>query len=389
MKKHFSEQVLKYLDTLDPESLKAYVKRIASEKTFMETIAIALREGIIVIDSSRVISYYNPAAAELIGLPVGSEGEVIDRFLKSVPWEQMSRQHGLVSRREIELFYPQHRILNFYMVPHVTESQAKVHDYIVILNDVTEQRKASEEALENSQSEVISMMAASVAHEIGNPLNGINLHLQLLERMLKRGDALSSSEGAADAVKVAREELSRLDQIISRFLKTMRPSELITAPVSLSQLLEDCLKVMQLEIQNKDIQITADWGDAIPQVLADADQLKQAFLNIIKNAVNAMPNGGELNITCTLEEAGLAINFQDSGGGINAREITRVMDPYYTTSKDGNGLGLLVVERIIRAHGGQLNIHSKAERGTLLQIVLPLSEKVQRSLPLPSENSKD
>ncbi len=389
MKNHFSEQVLKYLDTLDPESLKAYVKRVTSEKTFMETIASALREGIIVINSSRVISYYNPAAAELIGLPVDSEGEVIDRFLKSVPWKQMSSQQGIVSRREIELFYPQHRILNFYMVPHVTSTQAEAHDYIVILNDVTEQRKASEKALENSQSEVISMMAASVAHEIGNPLNGINLHLQLLERMLKRGDDLSSSEGAADAVKVAREELSRLDQIISRFLKTMRPSELNMAPVALSQLLEDSLKVMRLEIQNKEIQITADWGDAIPQILADADQLKQAFLNIIKNAVNAMSNGGELNITCTLEEEGLTINFRDSGGGINAREITRVMDPYYTTSKDGNGLGLLVVERIIRAHGGQLNIHSKANRGTLLQIVLPLTEKVQRSLPLPTENSKD
>jgi len=387
MNEHFTEKILKRLDKLNAQDLKGYFERIAREKSFMETISSALREGIIVINRHRVISYYNPAAVELIGLPENSEGKVIDRFLKTIPWEKVLGHHDLVSRREIELFYPKHRILNFYMVPHGSASEE--NDFIVILNDITEQRRASDEALEHSQSEVISMMAASVAHEIGNPLNSINLHLQLLERLLKRDGLLQFKDEAEDAVRVARHELSRLDQIINNFLKSMRPSPLSVQPVVISELLKESLHVMQHEITNKQIEVLADSEESLPLVLADPDQLKQAFLNIIKNAIHAMTVHGVLSIRCYSEDGSLFVNFQDTGGGIATEDITRIMDPYFTTSLDGNGLGLLVVERIVRAHGGKLNIFTKTEQGTMIQVTLPLVNQIQRSLPLPTQDEKE
>jgi signal transduction histidine kinase len=359
----------------------------------METISSAIREGIIVIDLKRVVHYFNPAAAELIGLPENSIGQHIDRFVKTIPWRDIidsSPENWLnVSRRELEIFYPQHRFLNFYVVPHSVDDELTDGFAIVILNDITEQLKSSEADFETKKSEVISMLAASVAHEIGNPLNSINIHLQLLERLFSRAAEGEFTEDAKEAVSVAKSELARLDTIINNFLKAIRPARLDLQPVNVSELLKESMQFMQMEIENKGILIEADWGEGIPMILADPDQLKQAFYNIMKNAVNAMPEGGVLAVICQSEEGRVKINFQDSGTGISSKDITRILDPYYTTGANGNGLGLMVVERIVRDHGGSLNIVSQLNKGTVFQIVLPSGEKVQKSLPMPEDVEVD
>ena len=390
----FLEQLIERLDKIDPASLQGYMRKLSREKGFMETISNTIREGIIVIEEQRNVFYVNPAAREMLGLPEKIIGQPIERFIKEVNWNQIlgedpSQWHS-VSRQELEVFYPLHRILNFYVVPHSVDEDGSGYGYaVIILNDITEDRQTTEKQIESQTTQVISMLAASVAHEIGNPLNSINIHLQLLERMVKRIEDERLKDQAQDAVSVVKEELDRLDTIINNFLKAIRPASLDMERVHVEEILADSLKFMKHEIENKGIMVQAEWGEHVPAILGDKNQLRQAFYNIIKNGIQAMPDGGLFSISCIVEEDQLVITFADTGKGISSKEITRILDPYYTTKQEGSGLGLLVVERIVRDHGGDLTIKSEVAKGTIFLIHLPLRNKEARLLRLPSSNPDD
>lgn len=394
MKDSFLEHIIERLDKLDSASVQGYLRRLSREKGFMEAISNTIREGIIVIEKGRQIYYANPAARQLIGLPENLTNQKVDRFIREIDWETLlgedPGQWHRVSRQELEVFYPIHRYLNFYLVPHENPDALAGDDSyaVIILSDITEDRQKREETIESQKSQMVSMLAAGVAHEIGNPLNSINIHLQLLERMLKREVTDEMREEALDAVKITREELDRLDNIINHFLKAVRPAQLDLEPVQINRLLEDSLRFMRQELENRDILTEASWPATIPIIAGDANQLRQAFYNIIKNALQAMPDGGLLRIDCTIKDKWLNISFADTGVGITSEEISRIFDPYFTTKKEGNGLGLLVVERICRDHGGDLSIESEANKGTIFRIRLPLGAANMPRLSLPSETEE-
>ncbi|GAT34169.1 PAS domain-containing protein [Terrimicrobium sacchariphilum] len=386
MKRGFLEKLIERIRLVQPGDVQNYLVEIAREKGFLETIFNAILEGVIVTDPSGRIIYLNRAAAGFFGISVeASLGELLGHAVRGLDFEQLSAGGGVISR-DLEVFYPENRHLNFYTVPLMSEdSPDEVVGHAIILRDITQYRRETQETIESERFSALTLLAAGVAHEIGNPLNSLDIHLQLMERRLRKLPSRSRGE-FEESINVARQEVKRLDHIITQFLRAIRPQPLTLRPDSLNAIVEESVSFLQAEIRDRDILVEVDLDRSLPTLGVDRDQIKQAFYNIIRNAFQAMKTGGILRIRSGADETHQFISFADSGGGIAPENITRVFEPYFTTKQSGSGLGLLIVRRIVRAHGGEVIIESAPGQGLTVTIRLPSGDRRVRFLEQGSPN---
>ncbi len=265
------------------------------------------------------------------------------------------------------------------------DSHDEVVGHAIILRDITQYRRETQETIESERFSALTLLAAGVAHEIGNPLNSLDIHLQLMERRVRKLPSRSRGE-FEESINVARQEVKRLDHIITQFLRAIRPQPLTLRPESLNAIVDESVSFLQAEIRDRDILVEVDLDRSLPTLSVDRDQIKQAFYNIIRNAFQAMKTGGILRIRSGADETHQFISFADSGGGIAPENITRVFEPYFTTKQSGSGLGLLIVRRIVRAHGGEVIIESAPGQGLTVTIRLPSGDRRVRFLEQGSDS---
>lgn len=391
MKTSFLDKLIGRIDRVDPQSLQSVVLKLAREKGFLETLFNTIQEGVIVTDADGRITYLNVAAGQLLGIdPERAVGEPLSRYLRDLDWQRIwsadKDEWRKVFTHELEVFYPQQRFLGFYIVPVADEENSVVTGMAIILRDVTETRQRAASTLESEKLSAITLLAAGVAHEIGNPLNSLNIHLQLMERELKKLPT-AQGERLREDLRVARDEIARLDQIINQFLHAIRPTRPELQPTNVNDVVTETLALMEREIGDRDILVEQELADGLPRILLDRAQLKQAFYNIIKNALQAMRSGGILRLRTEADDAYVTISFIDSGQGIGPEQIGQLFEPYFTTKQDGTGLGLMIVQRIVREHGGTIEVESNKDRGTTFRIRLPIHEKRTRLLEAPRNES--
>jgi two-component system, sporulation sensor kinase E len=378
VKNTFLDKLLNRIDRVGQEDLQAYLQRLSNEKGFFETIFNTLQEGIVVVDAQGKILYLNHAVNGLIGIdPAKALGTTIATYLKELDWAKILAE-GRVVNRDLEVYYPQPRYLNFYLVP-LEGDDASLMGFAIIFHDLTAHRKQEREAIESERLNAVTLLAAGVAHELGNPLNSLNIHLQLLERDLRQRRAGNEDE-LLDSVRVARGEVARLDTIINQFLGAVRPSHATRAMVSINHVVQESLAFLEPEIKDRDVIVQEDLAAGLPPIPANADQLKQAFYNLIKNAIQALSHGGILRVITSRTDTHLQISFEDNGSGISIEDMAHITEPYFTRRKGGSGLGLFIVQRILHEHGGHLELLSEPGRGTRANIVLPLAERRVRLL---------
>ena len=387
MKAGFVEKLIGRLGKIGPEEVQNYFLRLAQEKGFLETVFNSIQEGIIVTDSNGRITYLNDAACQLFGLGANdSIGKRLDERVRGLDWNALSRE-GAVSR-DMEIFYPTNRFINFYSVPLIIErqtsdekidKQAEQVGHAIILRDITENRRSEQQTIESERLNALTLLAAGVAHEIGNPLNSLNIHLQLIEREAQKVDGGQQAE-LQESVEVARAEVSRLDSIISQFLRAIRPTRPQLRPENVNSIIEEAVRFFAPEIKDRDIVVEQELRSDLPLLDLDRDQMKQAFYNVIKNSFEAMKARGILRIRTDKDDSHVIIKFTDSGGGISAENLSRVFEPYFTTKTSGTGLGLLIVRRIVREHGGEMSIESSEGKGLALTIRLPHVDRRVRML---------
>lgn len=384
----FTEKFLTRLDRIDRRNVEDYVRKLAEERQLIESIFNRLPEGIVFVDPQGQIVLVNQAAREILGRSFEEHlhGSLLN-YITHPEIYQFLDDHLKLERRilhkEFQIFAPRERIILLNLFPFFDEENRRVGT-VITLHDVTEKSFSEKQLFQFERVESILRLAAGIAHEMGNPLNALHIHLKLLEKECQK---LSKTAQARlkPYVSILNEETGRLDHIVKSFLRAARRRAARFQLYDINKIVQEALHRFRYELKERRIQVKAELDPRLPRALVDPEKLEQAFVNLIRNAIQAMPKGGRLLVSARFSEGVLFVAFTDTGEGIEETDLPHIFEPYFSTKQEGAGLGLMIVLDIVREHGGKIDVKSKKGEGTTMTLILPIRrEKPQ----IPFEEKK-
>ena len=358
---------------------------IINNKNIQEIALQYLDDGVFMFDKDRKIVLFNPACERIVGFSMEeiteNESNCFDIFrchssdkacLSVCPGldlfkEKRSRiaREYLIKTKEGK----QKRVITNYSI--IKDEDDQVEYVVGVMRDITEEKMFNEELVRSKTLSTLGQYSNELAHEIKNPLNAINIQMSLLEREISKHD-FGTGEELSDVVKVVKEEINRLNKLAKDCLTFSKSGDLNRTEEDIGQILEELLSLITPHADLNGVNIYLTMTGHCPQVLVDKDKLKQALLNIVLNAIEAMIDGGDIAINVSKKDSYLNISIKDTGPGIPDEQHDKIFGLFYSTKSGGTGVGLAVTKNIIHAHGGNIRFEKLVE-GAEFIIELPLS----------------
>ena len=342
-----------------------------SGEAWLETMLGGFADAVMVVSRERRILSLNHPAGELLGRsPRDLQGKPLTEVLPPDDPLQLIVEEAFAAQQAVGPRIVPLRVAD-REVPHTLTAQrlgeTDVFGVMVSARDMEKLSRLGSHLSYSQKLAALGRLTSGVAHEIKNPLNAMVIHVELLRQKLGKG-----SPEARGYLDVLEEEIRRLDGVIQGFLKFTRPEELQLEAIRIEEVLSEATRLLVGEVERNGIRLETQIAPDLPKVYGDRELLQQAVLNLLINACEAMPEGGELRLTATHPEEGrVVLDIQDTGVGIETDELPKIFDLYYTTKSRGSGIGLSMVYRIIQLHAGDVKVDSMPGQGTRFTITLP------------------
>jgi PAS domain S-box-containing protein len=385
--RRFLQRALEKIEKMDRSQIRKLVSDIAGENELLEMVMESMSDGVLVTDREDRILMVNKSAERM--LPFSTD-ELIERPLEEAIGDEEIREfltenlHGLdrVLDREFTLGNGYSRVLSLSIMPLVR--QGWITGNVIHIEDVTEKR-AREARLRRAESlAALTTLTAGVAHEIKNPLGSIGIHLELMKKEMNGKEQIETRK-VRENLLVIKEEVDRLNRIVMDFLFTVRPMNAELSYDDLNRVVQDLLEFMRFELAEAGITLETEFMKPSPQILMDERYMKQAVLNLLKNAISAMPEGGKLKVQTEQKGNEFCLMIRDTGVGIPEENMDKIFEPYFTTKDFGSGLGLTLVYKIVKEHLGDIEINSKVGEGTSITLSFPIPQKEKRLIGYSEE----
>ena len=394
MPRTFTQKIVDHIPNLERMQLERYLENTLAKEQFLSRVLDTINEGVLAVTSEGTVMYANASIYDVTGIQAeAAMGMPLKDCIRDSALREAVRAAGndAYVSTEVPVQYPRQLTLVVQVIPlPQTDAEPAAEEPVCLLlfRDVSYERLQYGDRERKSRLESLRLLTAGVAHEIGNPLSAIILHTQLMDRVLNRLPAGKDVSELDRINQIINEESTRLKRIIADFLNAVRPLSITLQRGSVAELLEEVFELLYSELTEKNIAVIKTLDDSV-ETLYDPDQLRSVLINIIRNAMDAMPDGGTLTVTMTARGRWLGLSFKDDGCGIDEETRNRIFEPFYTTKPEGSGLGLLIVQRIITAHGGIIRVESMPGNGTEVSIELPVRlTTAKRPLPLPKKKRK-
>lgn len=355
-----AEEMERYAHELE-EKVYQRTAELSSEKEKLNSIVRAIGSGIMMLDKKGLVLWTNEILTEMAERSV--VGSTCEQLCVDCSVSGAHEEKNIETVIMTDMFGKKGHFFQVTTAP-IRDENNEIGGYIRLVHDVTEIRRMEEQMSNSEKLASIGRLAAGIAHEIGNPLTSVFSFVQILQDM-------EEDEFKKDSLKTICFHVNRISETLKQLSGFSKMPVCETRECSINEIIETSINLIQYDKRAKDIEIVRELGEGIPVVAADGNQLSQVFVNLILNAIDAMPDGGRLTVASAAAGDEVEITFADTGIGIPPEDLTRIFDPFYTTKEKGTGLGLSVSYAIIGKMDGMMSVKSESGRGTTFTIRIP------------------